>query len=71
MATVIVLADRGDLRAQMFAALAAMPWPPTQANAAGVVGTLQPLYDAAVAQGILGTEATTLSVWIGEWTQAP
>jgi hypothetical protein len=62
---------RGTLRQQMIAALNAMPLPPSSANAAAVLATLQPLYDQALAQGIVGTELTTLGVWIGEWKQAP
>jgi hypothetical protein len=63
---------RETLRAQMLAALDAMRafLPVNPGAAATVLATLQPLYTAALAASILGTEATTLAVWIGEWAAA-
>jgi hypothetical protein len=52
----------------MLAALDAMPAARTPANKAGVLAVLQPLYDAALAAKIIGTELTTLRTWIGVWS---
>jgi hypothetical protein len=63
---------RATLRAQLLAALETMRplMPVNAASKAAVLALLQPLYDAALAASILGTELTTLRVWIGEWAAA-